>query len=199
MSNLPADFFDAIYNRAGGDEAAVPWQQAMSRQFISQWLADFQPRGDERAIVVAAGLGDDAAALAERGLDVVAFDFSPTAVDWARSRHADTAVDWHVADLFNPPGEWDESFDLVVEVFTVQSIEPPRQAEAAVAVRTLLRPGGTLVAVALVHDGTVEPDGPPWPLHPSTIEVLSDGLTESHRVVETLNTEVSCILLELKR
>ncbi len=81
----------------------------------------------------------------------------------------------------------------------MQSIEPPRQAEAAVAVRTLLRPGGTLVAVALVHDGTVEPDGPPWPLHPSTIEVLSDGLTESHRVVETLNTEVSCILLELKR
>ncbi|MGH1488915.1 MAG: class I SAM-dependent methyltransferase [Acidimicrobiales bacterium] len=199
MSDLPADFFDAVYARADGDEAAVPWQQAMSRRFIGEWFAGFQPRGDERAIVVAAGLGDDAAALAERGLDVTAFDFSPTAVDWARSRHADTAVDWHVADLFNPPSEWVESFDLVVEVFTVQSNEPTRQAEAAAAVRNFLRPGGTLVVVALVHDGTIEPEGPPWPLHPSTIEALADGLTESNRVVESLEGGVSCVLLELKR
>ena len=50
------------------------------------------------------------------GLDVVAFDSSPTAVEWARSRHPDTAVDWQVADLFAPPSDWLGSFDLVVDV-----------------------------------------------------------------------------------
>ncbi len=196
---MSPDFFDAVYVSAGGDEAAVPWQRAMSRRLIEDWLAVFEPGHHARALVVAAGLGDDAAALAELGLGVVAFDLAPTAVDWARRRHPDAEVDWHVADLLQPPSDWEAAFDLVVEVFTIQSIPPERQADAAAATRSFLAPGGTLLGIAIVHDGTIDPDGPPWPLHPDTIAVLADGLTERSRHVETIGPVSSCLRLELER
>jgi SAM-dependent methyltransferase len=197
VTDSPADFFDAVYSRAKGDEAAVPWQQAMSRRFMSSWLEHFEPSGDERAIVVAAGLGDDAAALAARGVDVTAFDFSPAALEWARTRHATVDVDWHQADLFNMPSDWAGAFDLVVEVFTVQSIQPDRQPEAAAAIRSLLAPGGRLVVVTLTHDGSGQPAGPPWPLHPATVEQLRSGLNTGEHVVEELDGGMACHLFDL--
>ncbi len=196
---MSPDFFDAVYVNAGGDDAAVPWQGAMSRRLMEDWLAAYEPARHARALVVAAGLGDDAAALATLGLDVVAFDQAPTAVEWARRRHPDADVDWHVADLFQPPPDWKAAFDLVVEVFTIQSIPPERQADAAATTRSFLAPGGTLLGIAIVHDGTIEPDGPPWPLHPDTIETLTDGLSERSRHVETIGPRASCLRLELVR
>jgi SAM-dependent methyltransferase len=196
---MTAEFFDALYSGADGDESAVPWQQAMSRGLIGEWLQDLDPGRHRRALVVAAGLGDDAAALARLGLDVVAFDLSPTAVEWAGQRHPDVAVDWHVADLFHPPADWKAAFDLVVEVFTVQSIPPELQADAAAATRAFLAPGGTLIGIAVVHDGTVEPDGPPWPFDPATLDVLADGLVEASRLTEELSPTVSCVRIEWVR
>ncbi len=194
---MPAEFFEAMYANAGGDDGAVPWQHAMSRQMIGDWFEAYSPAGHRRAVVVAAGLGDDAAALATQGLDVVAFDVSPTAVEWARDRHPDVEVDWRVADLFAPPAEWDAAFDLVLEVFTVQSIEPAQQPEAARVVRSFVGPGGALVAVAIVHDGGVVPEGPPWPIHPSTLDVMTDGLVEVGRRTVELDERHSCIQVDL--
>jgi len=199
VSAVSSGFFNDVYEGAAGDDAAVPWQHAISRRMIGEWFETFDPTGHERAIVVAAGLGDDAAAVAEHGLDVVAFDYAPRAVDWAISRHPDADVDWQVADLFAPPVDWIGAFDLVVEVFTIQSNPPVDQPKAAAAIRSFVSPGGTLVAVALVHDGSGEPPGPPWPLHRSTLDLLADGLTERDRNIEELDNTVSCVLLELAR
>ncbi len=196
---MSADFFEGMYAGAGGDDTGVPWQHAISRRLIGDWFETFEPGGRQRARVVAAGLGDDAAALADLGLDVVAFDVAPTAVDWARDRHPDADVDWQVADLFAPPAEWVGSFDLVVEVFTIQSIRPTDQHDAATAICSFVAPGGTLVAVAMVHDGRREPQGPPWPIHPSTLDVLTDGFTESKRRTEPLGDGLQAILVELTR
>ena len=196
---MTAEFFDSVYAEADGDDGAVPWQQAMSRRLIGEWLEAFDPSRHQRALVVAAGLGDDAAALARLGLDVIAFDHAPNAIEWARRRHPGTGVDWRVADLFDAPSEWKEAFDLVIEVFTIQSIPPDRQADAAAATRRFLAPNGTLVGIAIVHDGSVEPDGPPWPLDPATIDVLSEGLAERSRHVEEVSPTVSCVRLELVR
>ena len=109
-----AEFFDAMYASADGDDGAVPWQQAISRPLIAEWMEAAQLAAGTRAMVVAAGLGDDAAALARKGVDVTAFDFSPTAVEWAGRRHADLDVSWNQADLFELPSEWAEAFDLSV-------------------------------------------------------------------------------------
>ena len=194
-----SQFFDEMYVRADGDDAAVPWQSAISRDFIAGWLDDYEATRPTRAVVVAAGLGDDAAALVRKGVDVTAFDFSPTAVEWARSRHADLGIEWSVADLFELPESWDGAFDLVVEVFTIQSIPPSSQAEAAKAVRRLLKPGGTLVAVMLVWHGPGQPPGPPWPLDPATAVQLVEDFDEVRRREESADSATTIMLVELTR
>jgi Methyltransferase domain len=165
-------FFDGVYVRAAGDDTAVPWQSAASRDAVARWLTTLDHRHHRRALVVAAGLGDDAAALARLGLEVIAFDQSPTAVAWAAERHPDVAVTWLVADLFDPPATWIDGFDLVLEVFTIQSIPPEEQRRAMTAVRDFVAPGGLLVVVALLRSPDAEPAGPPWPLDPSTLSLL---------------------------
>ncbi len=192
-------FFESLYQRAEGDDTAVPWQHAVSRRLVGDWLAGVEPGSHRRALVVAAGLGDDAAALAGRGLEVVAFDVAPTAVDWARRRHRGAPVDWHVADLFELPEAWREAFDLVLEVFTVQSVHPTRQVDAAAAIRATLAPGGRLVVVAVTVDGDGEPSGPPWPLRSDVVEALVDGLVAVGEHREALSEGVHAVRLELER
>lgn len=172
-----------MYRLADGDADAVPWQHAASRRVMAGWVNGFDPQSHHRAVVVAAGLGDDAAAVATAArhaghhLDVTAFDRSPTAVDWASQRHPGLAISWHCADLLALPVSWLGAFDLVIEVFTIQSIDPALHHRAADAVRSLLAPAGTLVAVALVADGGPHTGGPPWPVTTGTLDRLAAGLT----------------------
>ncbi len=194
-----AEFFDDVYEQASGDEASVPWQHAISRDFINSWLDDYEPTKGTRAMVVAAGLGDDAASLARKDAQVTAFDFSPTAVAWAKSRHTNLNIAWHEADLFSLPNTWDEAFDLVVEVFTIQSIPPPRQNAAAQAIRQLITSGGTLVAVMLINQTTRQLPGPPWPLDPSTVALLTSDLDEVSRRHQELDDTTSITLIELAK
>jgi SAM-dependent methyltransferase len=194
-----AGFFDSVYANAGGDDASVPWQHTRSRQLINDWFEGYAPTGTTRALVVAAGLGDDAATLARKGAGVTAFDFSPTAVAWAQDRHAGLGIDWHEADLFDLPATWHQAFDLVIEVFTIQSIPPPRQEAAAEVVRGLVTEGGTLVAVFLAHHGDGVPHGPPWPLAATTVELLTRDLRAVSRVDESVDDTTSIALAELAR
>lgn len=193
------EFFESMYSAAGGDDSRIPWQDAISKRLFGDWLETFDPSRHQRALVVAAGLGDEAAALAALGLGVVAFDHAPSAVNWARERHKDVTIDWQVADLLSPPAEWIGAFDLVVEVFTIQSIDPQLQVTAAEAVRSFVGAGGALLAVALVRRGDEPPGGPPWPLHHDTLESLGEGLREISVRTEELDAGLSCVMVELSR
>ena len=205
MADELARMFDGMYAEAGRDDTAVPWQHAGSRQVVARWLQSYEAVPHARALVVAAGLGDDAAALARLGLDVVAFDLSESAVEWARERHAGLPVSWSVADLLDPPDEWVGAFDLVLEVFTVQSVPPERQEEAARAIASFLAPGGLLVLVAVVGEPGAVPAGPPWPLDPAMLDRLplgGDGGPPLDVVVgedERLGEAVRLVRLDLRR
>ncbi len=192
------EFFDAVYASAEGDDTAIPWQEhAASRPLFDDW---YQGLGDGRgapALVVAAGLGDDAAALAEKGFAVTAFDAAPTAVEWARRRHPDAPVEWHVADLFDAPTAWAGAFDLVVEVFTVQSIPLHLEVDAARTIRGFVAPGGTLLAIALIGDPTGRDR--PWPLAPHVVDALIGDLTVLRRDGQPLGPGVEAVRFELQR
>lgn len=106
--------------------------------------ADLLPtRG--RALCVAEGEGRNAVWLAERGLDVTAFDASATALEKAR-RLAGTrgvAVDFRKADA--ETFDWGaESYDLVVAIF-IQFAGPDLRDRIFAGLKTALAPGGTLV------------------------------------------------------
>jgi ubiquinone/menaquinone biosynthesis C-methylase UbiE len=100
-----------------------------------------------RVLEVGCGLGDDAAALANRvapGGSVVAIDGSQAMIDAARKRHGQLAgLSFEVADAAQLPFE-DASFDACRIDRVLQHIADPARPIAEMT--RVLRPGGVLVA-----------------------------------------------------
>ncbi|MBO0880110.1 MAG: methyltransferase domain-containing protein [Mycobacterium sp.] len=100
-----------------------------------------------RILEVGCGLGDDAAALAERVVpdgSVVAIDGSEAMVNAARERHGDVAgLSFDVADAAHLPFG-DANFDACRIDRVLQHIDDPARALAEMV--RVLRPGGVLVA-----------------------------------------------------
>ncbi|RYP82866.1 class I SAM-dependent methyltransferase [Nocardioides guangzhouensis] len=175
----PTAWFDELYAEGLAGAVSMPWDRVEPQVLLKEWAGRQGLDGTGRtAVVVGCGLGADAVYLASLGFTVTAFDVAPTAVEVARERFAGSGVDFRVADLLALPPEWQRSFDLVVEIFTLQALpEPPRSA-AAQAVTGLVADGGTLLAIAFRADGSSPADaGPPFPLERGFVEGLArDGL-----------------------
>ena len=151
----PAAWFEPLYAAAEQGETQVPWDRGAPNRWLVAWAEANRPRGEgRRAIVVGAGLGDDAEHVAGLGFSTVAFDVSPTAARLARERFPDTRVDYRAADLLELPMAWRGAYDLVVEIRTVQSLPSAPRPAAIAAIRGLVAPGGTaLVIAAARHPG----------------------------------------------
>ncbi len=176
------DWFEPLYDDAGGDPGAVPWARMAPSPLLLSWLDQpgLEVAGSD-ALVIGCGLGDDAAELARRGCRTVAFDVSPTAVDWARRRFADLdaagTLDFRTADLLDLPEDLVASAGLVVEVRTVQSLSADIREDGLRAVASTVAPGGLLVHVGLVATNpraAATWEGPPWALSPDELAVYED-------------------------
>lgn len=161
---------DQVYRAAAGELVKVPWAEGKPAAAVVSWLNAEAPgrvRPGSRAVVIGCGLGDDVIELINRGYDAIGFDISPTAVEWARRRFKDYGAAFSVCDLLRVPTRFHHRFELVVEAYTLQSIEPAMREQAAAAMAAMLGPRGVLVAVA---NGRDESDlvesikGPPWAL-----------------------------------
>ncbi len=158
----PTAWFDRLYAEGAAGDLAMPWGRDQPMPLLLSWLDETRPEPG-RAVVVGCGLGADAEHLAGLGHTVTAFDQAPTAVAQARARHPQSSVDYRVADATDLPADLVGGFDLVVEIFTLQSVpDPPRSAIAA-GVASLPAPGGTLLVVTL-RDTGVDEQGPPFQL-----------------------------------
>ena len=188
MSTRPADddatgWFELLYQRAENGDAVVPWDSGEPNPLLVEWARDRDGAG-RRALVVGAGLGDDAEHVARRGYATVAFDIAPTAVAAARRRFPGSPVDYRVADLLDPPAEWAGAFDLVVENITVQALPPRLHATATANVAATVAPGGTLLVLSALGEEGVAVDGPPWPLTRAEIDAFAAGDLRAVRVEE---------------
>jgi SAM-dependent methyltransferase len=178
----PTAIFHEMYGAAARGGPGLPWDREAPHPLLEPWARDLDGDG-RRALVVGSGLGTDAEFIAGRGFDVVGFDVSPTAIDMARARFPDSAVDYRVANLLDLPGDWAHAFDLVVEIYTVQSmpieVHPPATANVA---RTVAD-GGTLLVIATGRrDPEVIPDGPPFPLTRAEVEAFATGGLQAEHV-----------------
>lgn len=171
------DWFNAVYELAGEDPAAVPWAGLAPHPLLAQWLAGRSLDG-QRSLDVGCGLGDNAEALAAAGALVTAFDLAPGAIVWAKRRFPDSRVSYLPADLFQAPPRWRGAFDLVHELYTLQALPASLLPEAARALASFVAPDGALLVISRARDEAQQIDGPPWPLTRTQIEALAvDGLT----------------------
>jgi 2-polyprenyl-3-methyl-5-hydroxy-6-metoxy-1,4-benzoquinol methylase len=170
------DWFNAVYELAGDDPAAVPWAGLAPHPLLAQWL-DGQRLDGSRALDVGCGLGDNAEGLAAADAAVTAFDLAPGAIDWAKKRFPESTVSYLAADLFHAPAEWRGAFDLVHELYTLQALSAALLPDAARALASFVAPGGALLVIMRARDEDQQIDGPPWPLTRAQMEALAvDGL-----------------------
>jgi SAM-dependent methyltransferase len=172
----PTAWFERLYSDAAQGHAIVPWDRRAPHPLLVDWV-ERQPATSGLTLVVGSGLGDDAAFLAARGYRVIAFDISRSAIESARRRFPTSPVDFRIADLLNPPAEWRQHFDLVVETYTTQSLPVRLRPTVVLHVGRFVAPGGHLVVLAVAGDGDEPIDGPPWPLSRADIESFAvEGL-----------------------
>lgn len=166
-------FFDAVYERAGGDAANVPWADLKPKDRLDGWLAG-NPGQGRRAIDVACGLGDNAEALAAAGWKTTAFDLSARAIGWALDRFPQSPVDYAIADLAALPPHWAGAFDLVNECYTIQSVPGELRTLFSLAIASLVAPGGSLLIYARTRPDDAPTAGPPWPLSPREAGIFAE-------------------------
>lgn len=98
-----------------------------------------------RALMVADGEGRNGVWMAEQGLDVTSIEFSPAAIEKARTLASDrgVSIDMLEADVHR----WDypeAAFDVVAEIFT-QFSTPEERADKWAGMKRSLKSGGLLV------------------------------------------------------
>ena len=157
-------WFEKLYEEAERGAAAVPWADMLPNAHLVKWLRRRRQAPSGRAIVVGCGYGDDAEFLVGAGLDVTAFDISPTAIARCRARFPGSAVTYEVADALEPPAEWLRSFDFVFEAYTVQVLRGELRARCAHRIGELVAPGGRLLVVARSRRPDDSEGLMPWPL-----------------------------------
>ena len=178
--------FEKIYARAGDDLTAIPWATLSPQPALAGWL-DSQARAGGQppassltALIVACGLGDDAEEVSRRGYRVTAFDLVPAAIAHCRARFPGSAVDYRVADVYRLPGEWQQAFDLVVEIRTLQSLPVTDRPAVAASIAGTVAPGGQLFVHGLARGDDEPPGRRPWPLSARDLTgFTSAGLTET--------------------
>ena len=174
----PTGWFERLWASAKGGDVTMPWDHDDPHPALASWVGAPDPgTASGTAVVVGCGLGADAEHLSRLGYETTAFDISPTAVAAARDRNLGSPVTYAVGDLLDLPREWTNAFDLVVEIYTVQAVNRSVRDELTAGVRSLVAPGGTLLAIQAMGKER-DDDGPPWPLTRPEIEAFGkDGLS----------------------
>lgn len=162
----PTGWFDDLYRGAAGNTEAIPWAHLTANSLLMEWITRHQPRNEGRnTLVVGCGLGDDAEAMARAGFAVTAFDISAEAIQWSQRRFPDSTVYYRVADALALPEEWNSGFDLIVEIYTLQTLpEEGLRAQAAANLARCLAPEGSLLVICGGRDEADDPGAMPWPL-----------------------------------
>jgi SAM-dependent methyltransferase len=157
-------WFEQLYAESEHEGTPISWVDLVPNPYLVSWLSRRPEPLSGRAVVVGCGYGDDAELLAATGLDVTAFDISPTAIARCRSRFPDSAVAYEVADVLEPPAAWRRAFDFVFEAYTVQVLSGEIRGRCARAIGELVAPGGKLLVVSRSRRPE-DPEGlMPWPL-----------------------------------
>ena len=162
------DFWEALYQ-----EKRAPWDLAGPHP-VFQRLANERAFEPGAMIVLGAGRGHDARLFARHDFAVTAVDFAAEAArDMEALNSGGAPITVMQADIFDLPKTFGTKFDYLLEYTCFCAIDPARRAEYADLAAHLLKPGGTMIALAFpVWD---KDGGPPYAVRPEEIiDLLSE-------------------------
>lgn len=163
--NDPTGWFEELYSGAQGDESAIPWAKSTVNVNLAHWIEQHNLRGfGKTALVVGCGLGDDAEALVELGYKVTGFDISSTAIAWCQKRFPDSQVNYLVDDLLQPQTIVNDSYDFVLESYTLQALPAVVRPQGMETIARLIREQGTLLVICRGRDADEPAEELPYPL-----------------------------------
>jgi SAM-dependent methyltransferase len=160
------DFWESRYR-----DGVIPWDAGKVPEALHRYLPTLQ--AGARVLVPGCGSAYEARYLAENGLDVVAIDFSPAAVDLAKRNLGRFSGIARLADFFEfDPGT---SFDLIYERAFLCAL--PRRMWSAYAERCerLLSPSGAIAGFFFFAE---TPKGPPFGTTQAELDTLFAGRFE---------------------
>lgn len=164
---------DAVgwYNANAADVADA--YERLPFEIVHDWLLDLLPEKPSLALDVGAGSGRDAAALADRGFEVVAIEPSAVMMSEAKRRHPDARIRW-VSDLL--PGldatfRLGLCFDFILLSAVWMHVPLDERPRAFRKLIKLLKPGGFL-AISL-REGPADPERAMHPVSVAEIERLA--------------------------
>lgn len=174
QENQPSNWFEPLYADAKPNGEGVPWANMKTHPSFANWLSQNSLEGaGKSALVVGCGMGDDAIELESLGFQVTAFDVSDTAIKYCKERFPESEVNFVKADLLQSQTQWQQKFDFVLEIFTVQALPPKYEEELIKNISDFVAPDGQLLVIAEVcKDERDFENGPPWLLTPQHIDVF---------------------------
>lgn len=198
QEDKPADWFEPLYANANIAGDGVPWANMDTHPSFKRWLAQNPLTGQsntgqtstehtKKALVIGCGMGDDAIALEQLGFEVTAFDVSDTAIKLCNQRFPESNVNFLQADLLKEQAQWENQFDFVLEIYTVQALPPKYEDQLIKSIASFVTNSGQLLVVAEVSplDRLFE-NGPPWLL---TIEHIDSFVACGLKLQHTLKEE----------
>src|SRR5665213_3676405 len=152
MKSTEIEFWDSRY-RAG----KTPWDFGGVPSALVKYLQTASP---QRALISGCGSGYEMRAFHERGWDVVAVDFSPSAVERARQVMGALADKVVLADFFTHDFNG-QKFDVIYERTFLCSLSPEVWPQYARRMAELLPDGGELIGLFFYGH---EDEPPPYPM-----------------------------------
>ena len=177
QEGYPLRWFEELYTEANRDSGEIPWAAMTPNIAMVEWLAN-RPDITGKALVVGCGLGDDAEWLSAVGFETTAFDISPSCIQWCKDRFPNTNVEYRVENLLDPPSEWNDMYDLVVEIHILQAIPDSIRDSAANQLPRLLSSNGHLLCIGRLSTSNIPDEPPPpWPLTRTWLQSRFNSLT----------------------
>jgi SAM-dependent methyltransferase len=158
---------------AAYEKSETPWEKGRATPVLDEVFERHRDVLRGRVLVPGCGIGHDARRLSEMGLQVTGVDIAPLAIQAAREWEVSSPVEFREMDIFAPPDEFHEAFDLIWEHTCLCALDPGLRKAYLKSLHALLMPGGNLAGVFFIDPEMDEGEaGPPFGIEVSALQDL---------------------------
>jgi hypothetical protein len=165
------------------------WNKGAPSPPLKQYLESHPVRG--RTLVPGCGHGHEVALAVQHGLDATGLEIAPTGVAEARKLYPELAGRFVVGNMFEPPAELHDAFDIVLEHTCMSGLHPSLRPAYRHGIDLTLRRGGLLIGVWFINpDLDPGEEGPPFPF---SLDALTAFFADDYEIVEDYVPEVAFV------